>query len=178
MIPIYTLGPSGAIIAQVPEYEENYWMKYQAEDVLKRLFVFPTVRKVSHDQDYAGFYAQSSALADLSNDHFDDFRFTVEATSGGHENAIMVENQNNTMGISTTLAVYEFINGLGDFPAKAENLTAIAYANPTQLHLVVPEDSDIQSVHDLKGKVVNPGAKGSGTETSVPSLLLPLGLSS
>lgn len=123
------------------------------------------------------FYAQSSALADMSNDHFDDFRFTVEATSGGHENAIMVENQNNTMGISTTLAVYEFINGLSDFPTKAKNLTAIAYANPTQLHLVVPEDSDIQSVYDLKGKVVNPGTKGSGTESSIPSLLQPLGLS-
>lgn len=45
LIPIYTLGPSGAVIEQVPEYEENYWVKYQAEDVLKRLLFFQLYEK-------------------------------------------------------------------------------------------------------------------------------------
>lgn len=40
LIPVYTLGPSGAKIAQVPKYEENYWVKYKAEDVIKRLLFF------------------------------------------------------------------------------------------------------------------------------------------
>lgn len=39
-IPIYTLGPGGARMANVPNYEENYWVTYQTEDVLKRLLFF------------------------------------------------------------------------------------------------------------------------------------------
>ncbi len=39
IIPIYTLGQTGAIVTDVP-YEANYWVKYQTKDVLKRLMFF------------------------------------------------------------------------------------------------------------------------------------------
>lgn len=123
------------------------------------------------------FYVQSAAMAEMANNTLDNVRITVEVTSGGHENAIVVDTKENAMGISTTLAIYEFMNGLGNFPHQAENLTAMAFSNPNELHLVVPEDSDIYSIADLKGKVVNPGSRGSGTESSIPSLLAPLGMS-
>lgn len=122
------------------------------------------------------FYAQSASLAGYINNQIEDVRATVEVTSGGHENAILIEG-NNAMGISTALAIHEFTNGLGDFPKTAEDLTAMAWANPNPMQIVVREDSDIQSLSDLKGKVINPGAKGSGTESSIPALLAPLGMS-
>lgn len=40
IIPIYTLGQVGAIIADVTSYTDNYWYEYQLKDVLKRLLFF------------------------------------------------------------------------------------------------------------------------------------------
>ncbi|MFC2950021.1 hypothetical protein [Virgibacillus sediminis] len=39
VMPVYTLGQVGAVIAGVP-YEPNYWVEYQTKDVLKRLMFF------------------------------------------------------------------------------------------------------------------------------------------
>src|SRR5699024_6247623 len=39
IIPVYTLGQTGAIMTDVP-YEPNYWVIYQTRDVLKRLLFF------------------------------------------------------------------------------------------------------------------------------------------
>jgi len=41
IIPIYSLGINGAVIAGLNEcYESNYWVEYKTEDVLKRLLFF------------------------------------------------------------------------------------------------------------------------------------------
>lgn len=41
VMPVYTLGANGAIMAGVEDsYKLNYWMEYQTEDVLKRLLFF------------------------------------------------------------------------------------------------------------------------------------------
>lgn len=41
IIPVYTLGENGAIMANMHDYYEiNYWVKYSVEDVLKRLLFF------------------------------------------------------------------------------------------------------------------------------------------
>lgn len=41
VVPIYTIGINGAVIAGLNDcYESNYWVEYQTEDVLKRLLFF------------------------------------------------------------------------------------------------------------------------------------------
>ncbi|MCI2257206.1 hypothetical protein L2D08_23115 [Domibacillus sp. PGB-M46] len=40
VIPVYTLGVNGAAVAGVPGYQNNYWLKYKVEEVLKRLLFF------------------------------------------------------------------------------------------------------------------------------------------
>ena len=41
IVPIFTLGISGAVVAGLNEcYESNYWVEYKIEDVLKRLLFF------------------------------------------------------------------------------------------------------------------------------------------
>src|SRR5699024_4612145 len=37
IIPIYTLGASGAVVADVPRFQAHYWSHYKLEDVLQRL---------------------------------------------------------------------------------------------------------------------------------------------
>lgn len=40
VIPVYTLGPIGAKMISLSEYEENYWVTYDVSSVLKRLLFF------------------------------------------------------------------------------------------------------------------------------------------
>ncbi|MCM3638250.1 hypothetical protein M3152_10985 [Sporosarcina luteola] len=41
VIPIYTLGINGAVVAGLHDcYESNYWVEYKTDDVLKRLLFF------------------------------------------------------------------------------------------------------------------------------------------
>lgn len=41
VIPIFTLGVNGAVVAGMKDsYESNYWVEYKTEDVLKRLLFF------------------------------------------------------------------------------------------------------------------------------------------
>jgi len=40
IIPIYTLGIAGSVITKHSAYEENHWVEYRVEDVLKRLLFF------------------------------------------------------------------------------------------------------------------------------------------
>ncbi|QUW20909.1 hypothetical protein JSQ81_13925 [Sporosarcina sp. Marseille-Q4063] len=41
VVPIYTIGINGAVIAELNDcYESNYWVEYKTEDVLKRLLFF------------------------------------------------------------------------------------------------------------------------------------------
>jgi len=44
IIPVYTLGQTGAIITEVSGYEPNYWVTYKTEDVLKRILFFELYR--------------------------------------------------------------------------------------------------------------------------------------
>jgi hypothetical protein len=44
-IPIYTLGSKGARVANIADYEENYWVSYKPEDVLKSLLFFQLYEK-------------------------------------------------------------------------------------------------------------------------------------
>ncbi len=40
VIPIFTLGINGAVVAGLECYESNYWVEYKTEDVLKRILFF------------------------------------------------------------------------------------------------------------------------------------------
>lgn len=40
LIPVYTLGINGAKAVNVPGYENNYWLAYGAEEMLKKLLFF------------------------------------------------------------------------------------------------------------------------------------------
>jgi hypothetical protein len=45
VVPIYTIGINGAVIAGLNDrFESNYWVEYKIEDVLKRLLFFQLIQ--------------------------------------------------------------------------------------------------------------------------------------
>ncbi|WP_226577278.1 TAXI family TRAP transporter solute-binding subunit [Acuticoccus sediminis] len=74
------------------------------------------------------------------------------------------------MSLSTTNA--EAVEGIGQhFAGPQENITGIAkfYASPYQM--AVRADSDIKSVEDFSGKIVNPGVVGGSTDVMTQNVL-------
>ncbi len=90
---------------------------------------------------------------------------------GSVSNLIGIESGKFDMGFSNGQTVPEALNGENSFEKEAKNIRWAATLYPNVFHIVVPEDSDIQSVKDLKGKKVSPGIKGYSGELAFQSIL-------
>ena len=102
----------------------------------------------------------------------------AQATQGSVENVdLMGKNQLESALVQAEVASWAF-NGTGIFKTRGAvpTLRAIAALFPESIHLVVPRDSPIKTLRDLKGKRVGMGEKESGTITDARILLELVGL--
>lgn len=97
---------------------------------------------------------------------------SVTVIEGGSiSNLKGIESGKFHMGFSNGQTVPEALNGKNSFKKEAENIEWAATLYPNVFHIVVPEDSDIKSVEDLKGKNVSPGIKGYSGELAFQQIL-------
>ena len=136
------------------------------------------VSMTSHAQTYAIgtgsqsgiYYPFGGALARVWSQNIDNFDMKVEVTAASVENTIKVVRNDMLVGVAQGNVVLDAYEGAGQFPAKMPvNVLFALY--PNVLHLMVPANSPIQSLKDLKGKRVSLGAPGSGTLVSSSALL-------
>lgn len=86
--------------------------------------------------------------------------------------ALLQEGKVDSAFVQSNLAYWAYTaTALYDKKPPQENLRAIASFYPELLHLVVPADSGISSLADLRGKRVGMGAKDSGTLINVYQML-------
>ncbi len=121
------------------------------------------------------YYILGGGIADLLNEEL-DVDASAESTGASVENAREVGGGDMTMALALSNSVLLAVEGEGDFD-EPEPLQAMfgAYVNHTQV--VVPEDSDVETLTDLEGLDVSVGAPGSGTEVIAQELLEWYGLS-
>ncbi|MBV8651396.1 MAG: TAXI family TRAP transporter solute-binding subunit [Alphaproteobacteria bacterium] len=103
----------------------------------------------------------------------------AQASQGSVENVeLMSKHQLEAALVQAEVASWAY-NGTGVFKSRGAvpNLRAIGAVFPESIHLVVPADSPIKSLRDLKGKRVGLGEKESGTLADVRLLLEQAGLS-
>lgn len=66
----------------------------------------------------------------------------------------------------------EALRGVGDsFPGPQENIRGLANLYPAPYQMAVRADSDIRSVEDFAGKVINPGVVGGATDVMTQTIL-------
>lgn len=121
------------------------------------------------------YYPFGGLLAKIWSDNLPDFNMRVEVTAASVENTIKVMQGKQLVGFAMGDVVIQALEGQKPFsrPLDVAVLTAL-YPNVVQF--VVARDSDIHSLHDLKGKTVSLGAPGSGTRVSARSILAALGI--
>lgn len=121
------------------------------------------------------YYPLGGALAKVWNENIDGFNMKVEATRASVENSIKVDKGEQLVGIAMGDTVQKAFQGDKPFKGKL-NLEVLFALYPNVVQIVVPKDSPIKSVADLKGKKVSLGAAGSGTRVSAVTILASLGI--
>ena len=126
--------------------------------------------RIATGSQTAVYYAFGTAFAQLVDDEMPNADAEVLVTAASVENVRLVESNRAEIGFTQADILVT-----GD-EAPDERVRALARVYEDLLHLVVPRDSPITSLRDLRGKRVAVGAAGSGTEITVGRLLDVAGL--
>ncbi len=102
-----------------------------------------------------------------------NIRCSVESTGGSIANLRAIQAGDLNVGMAMASSQLSSWNGTGkmknDGPNK--NLRFLFSIVEEPMHLVARKDANIKSFADLKGKVVNTGSVGSGTEAQVYNIV-------
>jgi TRAP transporter TAXI family solute receptor len=101
---------------------------------------------------------------------------TAETTGGSVENLQLLGDQRTTIAMAMNDAVYNAVNGEGDFD-QPQDVCTIGIMYPNVLQVVTTEDTGIESFQDLAGKRVSVGDAGSATELMFENVVTTLGMS-
>ena len=121
------------------------------------------------------YYPLGGLLAKVWSENIDDFNMRAEVTAASVENVIKVSTKQQLAGIAMGNVVQQAYQGTEPFPRKMD-VSVLFALYPNVVQFMVPANSDIKSVADLKGKRVALGAPGSGTRVSALNILKTLGI--
>lgn len=119
------------------------------------------------------YYPIGGGFAEIIGKYLDGYSAVAEVTGASVENMALIHRGDASMALVLADTAYQAYHGQGQFEGrrKVENTRALASIYPNVIQIVLPSDSDIQSLQDLKGKRVSVGAPGSGTEVNSRAVL-------
>lgn len=125
------------------------------------------------------FYPLGGELAAIFEDNVEGISVSAVETGGGTDNLGQLYQGNHQIGMSsndiTNMAVKGELEGLEG--ETMDNIAWIAQLYPEAVHVIVREDSGIESIADLEGTRVAVGNAGSGTRVISDAILEAYGLS-
>lgn len=124
------------------------------------------------------FYAVGAAFTQIINNHSDVMAVTNQTSGGSVENIRLLDNNEVEFAFVGGDTASGAVSGTGEFEGEEpiESLRGMFSMYTQPLSFVVPADSDIESLKDLKGKKVSVGAPGSGSEVKNRFILETVGL--
>jgi len=122
------------------------------------------------------YYPLGGMLAKIWSENIPEVNARAEVTAASVENIIKVSTNKQLAGIAMGNVALKAEKGEKPFPRPMPaNVLFALYPNVVQF--MVPADSDITSITQLKGKKISLGAPGSGTRVSATNILDILGIS-
>ena len=125
------------------------------------------------------YYPYGGGVAKVISDHLDGVEATAEVTAGTVDNLKFISTRESDLAFALADSLDDAANGRGafaDFGAVPARAIAVLYDNLNQL--VTLESKEIESVNDLRDRIVSTGAPGSGTEITALRVLEASGLDS
>jgi len=107
-----------------------------------------------------------------------EYQLKSENSSGSISNINAIAAGNVQFGIAQADHQYQAVKGTGDWRDKGpqEDLRAVFSIYTESVTLLAGGDSDIRSINDLKGKLVDIGSSGSGTRRNAIDVLRASGI--
>ena len=124
------------------------------------------------------YYPYGGGIAKVISDHLDGVDATAEVTAGTVDNLKLLRNRDVDLAFALADSLDDAAAGSGvftDFGAVPARAIAVLYDNLNQL--VSLEGKGIETVADLRDRVVSTGSPGSGTEITAFRMLEATGLS-
>ena len=126
------------------------------------------------------YYPAGGAISKMVNKKSDvyNLKVTVESTGGSVFNVNAIMAGDLEFGIVQSDRQYEAINGLKEWSdkGKQEDLRAVCSLHAESVTLLAADDAGIETIFDLKGKVVNIGNPGSGNRGNAIDALANAGI--
>ncbi len=120
------------------------------------------------------FYPMGQSISNLVNNYAGgDITMVPIVTGGSVQNPRLIGDGEVEIAITNNNLAALAVKGAGPYKSGVIEISAVAALHPSVLHMVVLEDSDIQTFADLKGKRVAVGPAGGGT-LGFMNFLLPL----
>ena len=101
----------------------------------------------------------------ILNNYCKNIQITAEASSGGSDNLRYTQDGVFQISTASSTAAYQAVHGEGDFKGEVfDNVKGWIPFYLSYVMIVVPDESNIKRLNDLRGKRVSVGARGSGAE--------------
>ncbi len=125
------------------------------------------------------YYPLANLISDVVNETTGATIDVVATTGGGKENISLVSSGDADLAMVRSSTLDCASKGTGPFTgmSKVRNIAAVASLYSQPCHVVVFEDSGIESIADLKGKKISIGVKGTFSEAIALQILAAHGLS-
>ncbi|WP_417724237.1 TAXI family TRAP transporter solute-binding subunit [Salipiger sp.] len=121
-------------------------------------------------------YGYIVAVGKLINESGADINATVVETGATMDNIRRMERGQMDLGIITTNVVQHAVAGTQEFDGKPQDLSLLWVYAPSPQNVIMRADSGVESIAALDGVRINPGIKGSATETTTEAVFDVLGI--
>ena len=126
------------------------------------------------------YLAVGRAISRVVNENqaTDGFQLQNNVSSGSVSNINAIAAGETQFGVAQADHLYQAVKGMGEWKEKGPqgNLRAVFSMFTESVTLIAGGDSDIRSVHDLKGKNIDIGSPGSGTHRNAIDALRAAGI--
>jgi TRAP transporter TAXI family solute receptor len=117
------------------------------------------------------FYVLAVGMAQAINGHLPEYNAIALETGGAMENIRLLAKGEVEIATANVRDATRGYNGEKPFTTPLKNLRQGVYLGSFILHIMTLEKSNIKTVEDLKGKVINMGPPGSIVASTMEALL-------
>ncbi len=119
------------------------------------------------------YFPLGNAFAHVWTQKSKSINVMTYSSNGSYENIELLRNHEISIAIAQSDIVATALNGKGRFEGRPyKDLKVLMALYPEVIQIVVPENSDIKTISDLKNHRINVGAVNSGYALTAPAFIL------
>ena len=118
----------------------------------------------------------TSAYAVYLTKELKGVQVSSESSTGSVENVRAIHSGSVEVALTFSSDSFLGYRGKGHFKKPQKNMRTMTYLFGSVGHLLVPANSDIKKIENLKGKTISMGGPGSGSAKNLTALLKHLGI--